>query len=135
MELIPKHKSDLATATAAVAAGYPAVEPILEDLMVWLQDYNWPVAEILAPFLSTIGRPLIRHIDAVFASDDEIWKYWVVVCLIGKNRQLLEHYRLDLERIGHKPTLIEKRNELDEVARDALDSFGDRQGGQPSGAG
>ena len=82
--LIPNHKSDLASAKAAVSAGHPAVESILPDLIFWLQDYNWPVAKILAPFLASIGSPMIPHIDAVFATNDEIWKFWIISCLSGE---------------------------------------------------
>ena len=61
--LIPKSKSDLETANRAVAAGYPAVKPVLGELVEWLKDYNWPVAHVLAPFLAKIGIPLVPHID------------------------------------------------------------------------
>src|SRR4051794_23281462 len=59
--LIPQNKFDLKRAQAAVEVGYPAVAPILPELLEWLQDYNWPVAHILAPFLASIGEPLVPH--------------------------------------------------------------------------
>ena len=120
MNLVPTHKSDLATAQAAIDAGYPAIAPILADLTEWLQDSNWPVAKKLAPFLAGIGKPMIEHIDCVFSTNDHIWKYWMIVCLIEESDELLEHYKIDLIRIATNPTQIEKHEELDEVARDAL---------------
>ena len=133
MGLIPKTKFDLDAAEQAVKAGYPAVEPVLNDLIEWLQDYNWPVAHILAPFLASIGLPLIPYIDKVFSTDDETWKYWMIVCLIGQNEDLFQHYQTSLIRIGYSPTEIEKENELDEVARDVLDDFGFSTEKPPSG--
>jgi hypothetical protein len=34
-ELVPRHKLDLATAERAVEAGWPAVEPVLAELVGW----------------------------------------------------------------------------------------------------
>ena len=122
--MVPEDKHDLDAANAAVRAGYPAVEPVLDELTEWLQDYNWPVADILAPFLASIGKPMIPRIDHVFSTDDDIWKYWMISCLIKKNRDLFKHYKPLLIRIATSPTENEKREELDEVARDALDENG-----------
>lgn len=126
MNLVPKSKHDLVAAKAAVKAGYPAVEPVLDELTEWLQDSNWPVAHILAPFLASLGRPMIPSIDFVFSTDDDVWKYWMITCLIGKNSELFDHYKPLLIRIATNPSENEKREELDEVARDALDENGFR---------
>jgi len=124
MNLVPEGKHDIDTAQAAVYAGYPNVEPVLDELTEWLQDYNWPVAGILAPFLASIGKPMIPRIDHVFSTDDNIWKYWMIVCLIEKNDELFEHYKETLERIALRPSEEEKREELDEVSREALEEHG-----------
>jgi len=81
-DLVPTDKSDLERASAAVEAGYPAVAPVLRELVEWLQDYNWPVARVLVPFLQSIGAPLVPHIWRVLRSDDDVWKYWVISLLI-----------------------------------------------------
>ena len=117
LSLVPKSKSDLETANRAVAAGYPAVKPVLGDLIVWLQDYNWPVAHVLAPFLAEIGIPLVPYIDRVFATTDETWKYWMIVCLISNNDDLFEHYKQKLTRYAEQPTDNDRYHELDAVAR------------------
>jgi len=104
-DLIPKSKVDLATAEAAVTAGFPAVLPILPDLFVWLQDANWPVAKILAPFLAGIGAPALPAIRYVLASSDIMWKYWVLTMVV-ENLPLhaLEGLRLDLVRLAAEPS-------------------------------
>ena len=119
MKWVPADKSDIDTAQAAVAAGYPTVAPVLADLIEWLQDYNWPVAQVLA----SIGRPMIEPIEHVFTTDDKIRKYWMIVCLIENNEALFEHFKSKLIRMATSPTQIEKHEELDEVARDALAKF------------
>jgi hypothetical protein len=118
--LIPKSKLDLDTANHAVAVGYPGVEPILGDLVEWLQDYNWPVARVLAPFLAGIGKPLVPHIDHVFSTTDGTWKYWMIVCLISNSDDLFEHYKQKLIQYREQPTDDGRHDELDEVARDVL---------------
>jgi hypothetical protein len=80
--LIPTSKVDIERAAAAVEAGYPEVAPILGELIGWLQDYNWPVAHVLAPFLASIGAPLVPHVWHVLLTDDGVWKYWVIGMLI-----------------------------------------------------
>lgn len=123
-ELIPRTKSDVATARRTVALGYPAVAPVLGELLEWLQDYNWPVAKVLAPFLRDIGAPLIPHLDRGLLSRDETWKYWLIECVISGNPELFAHYLPQLLRIAQAPTSLEQQNELQEVARQALLSRG-----------
>jgi hypothetical protein len=122
--LVSQHKSDIERAEAAIAAGYPAVGPILPELLMWLQDYNWPVAHTLAPFLASIGAPLIPHIRTIMATDDEIWKYWVMGIIMGDSPEVAAAFREDLERIAYAPTERETREELDDRARDLLMQYG-----------
>lgn len=124
-DLVPTSKHDLARAQAAVEAGYPAVAPILDELIEWLQDHNWPVARVLAPFLASIGEPLVPHIWRVLGTDDDVWKYWVIGILI---RALPEdaagEFRSELNRLCYHPQPHERREELDAQARLVLEHFG-----------
>ena len=123
-KLIPQDKHDHERARAAIHAGYPAVEAILPELLVWLQDINWPVAQTLAPFLASIGEPLIPHLRAIFETDDEIWKGWVISCVVEDSPPLALAFREYLERVADNPT----QNEIDEyvavLARDVLEKNG-----------
>lgn len=40
-------KCDVAAAAKLVGLGYPAVGDILPELFTWIQDGNWPVAQIV----------------------------------------------------------------------------------------
>ena len=123
--LIPTGKHDLERARAAVDAGYPEVAPILGELIVWLQDHNWPVAHILAPFLASLGAPLIPHIWNVLSSDDDVWKYWVIGILIDAlPKTEAAVFRPELERLCYAPKPHEVAEELDEQARTILEKFG-----------
>jgi hypothetical protein len=118
--LIPQTKFDTDRAERAVAAGYPAVEPILPELLEWIQDGNWPVAKILAPFLGTIGTPLLPHIRRILATNDNIWKYWTLTYLVQGSPDVVTALRDDLQRYADSPTPDERAEELDELARTIL---------------
>jgi hypothetical protein len=122
--LVPVDKHDLRRANAAVAAGYPAVEAILDQLLLWLADINWPVAQVLAPFLATIGLPLAPHVRRALDGDDQVWKYWVVLEVIRRSRPLAEAFRADLERLARRPNPAEAKEEVDDAAREALAAYG-----------
>lgn len=123
--LVPTHKADLERAQAAVKAGYPAVEPILGELVEWLQDYNWPVAHVLAPFLESLGTPLVPHISRVLQTDDYIWKYWVITLLLPSLPEAAAAgFRPELERLYYTPQPNEKNEGLDQQARKILEHFG-----------
>ena len=118
--LIPRHKSDGERCRAVQEAGWPAVEPILPDLLEWLQDYNWPVAKGLAPFLAGIGAPLAPHIRRVLDTDDEIWKYWLLECLVKENEKLASALRVELQALASAPRDDEDRRMLAESAAATL---------------
>lgn len=120
--LIPQNKSDIERAEKAVAAGYPAVEPILPELLEWIQDANWPVARVLAPFLGSIGSPLIPHIRKILATDDNIWKYWTLSYLVQGSPDVAAALREDIQRYANSPTPDESAEGLDELARTILHS-------------
>jgi hypothetical protein len=120
---IPRDKHDIERAEAAVKAGYPAIAPILPNLMEWLQDMNWPVAGVLAPFLASIGAPLIPHIRKIFTTDDKIWKRWIISQILDESREVAEAFRDELERIAYSPTEQEVLEELNEVAQFTLKEY------------
>lgn len=117
---VPANKFDSNAARNAHALGYPAVEPILPDLLQWLQDMNWPVAGQIAGLVVPIGAPLAPHVRRVLDSGDDGWKYWIISCVIGENVDLFAFFKPDLERIATAPTEGEHREGVDEQAREVL---------------
>lgn len=94
---------EMEKAEAIVALGYPKVEPMLPALLEWMRDMNWPVAKVFQPFLASIGAPLAPHIRRVLESNDEIWMYWVLRCIVTESTELVQILRPDLERLAHSP--------------------------------
>lgn len=118
--LIPQGKGDFDRARAAIAVGYPAVEPIFPALLKCLQDMNWPIAFVVGRFLSRVGAPLPPHLRAILAGNDEIWKYWIVGDVIGSNAELFAMFHDDLNRLANNPTTHERAEEVDQQAREVL---------------
>lgn len=121
-DFLIRHKSDEENARKLIAMGYPAVAPVLSHMMEWIQDMNWPVARTVAPFLASIGEPILDEVRKVFETDDLTWQYWCITEIIEKlPPQIAQQFRSELERLVHTPTSAEQREELDQVARDALE--------------
>ena len=118
--LIPKGKSDVETARAAVEAGYPKVAPILPQLFVWMQDFNWPVAHVLAPFFVSIGAPILVEIRRVLGTDDGMWKYWALMIAESLPSHVRVELRPDLLRIVEQPTPDETVDGVAESAAELL---------------
>lgn len=118
--LIPRGKSDVEIARAAVEAGYPKVAPILPQLFEWMQDFNWPVAHVLAPFFVSIGTPILGEIRRVLGTDDGMWKYWALMIAEALPPQVRMELRPDLVRIVEHPTPDETADEVVERAAELL---------------
>jgi hypothetical protein len=114
---LPKDKFDTDKIDSVIALGFPAIEPILPALLEWMQDINWPVAQALQPFLTSIGGPLAPHVRYVLSTDDDVWKWSVLHCIVLRSPELQTILRADIERIATCPTQGEQAEELDELAR------------------
>ena len=58
--------------------GYPLVEDVIEKLFEWLQDLNWPGADIIFDFLLELPSDVFNYyfqlaIDKANATNDEDW--------------------------------------------------------------
>ncbi len=107
--LIPSAMDDIEAVNRAIARGYPAVGPIIPELLTWLRDYNWPVAKALAPFLAELGVALVPEIRRILKTDDDIWKYWILRCLV-QSAEMREALRHELTRLATHPTASESRD-------------------------
>ena len=123
---LPKHKSDLEAAQKMIDLGWPAVEPVIGELLEWLQDYNWPIAKSLAPFLSSIGEPLVPYLRTILDTTDHDWKYWILELLVKKSREIANQVRDQLERLVSAPTPNEAAAELNLIAQDIIFSLGNK---------
>ena len=121
---IPQDKYDQAAITRARVAGFPAINPILPELLNWLQDINWPVARQMVELLSGSGSEIVPHIRAVLRSDDAIWKYWILVSLRSRlEPAVLAQLIPDITRLADQPSERDRSEEVDAEARVLLASL------------
>lgn len=118
--VLPKDKHDIQAVERCINIGYPKIIPILPELLTWIQDMNWPVAKVLAPFLSTIADHLETEIRTVFQSNDETWKYSLMTEIIVNSSKLRTNLNDELLRLAEKPTESEQIEKLDLIAMDIL---------------
>jgi Domain of unknown function (DUF5071) len=122
--LVPRGKHDLERAEAAVNAGFPAVEPVLYELLEWLQDCNWPVAGVLSPLLASVGLPIVPELRRIFETDDEMWKYQLVSEILYESRPVTEALLPELQRIVLSPTAEQVEEELNFRVKVLLETHG-----------
>lgn len=101
------YKSKIA-AKALKQIGYPRVKNIMPDLLVWLQDINWPVAMDIAELFVSIGKPALPLIKGVLLSDDYIWKSWIMQYVISSwNKELINDLKDELLRVAQEVDIYE----------------------------
>ncbi|NOR61652.1 MAG: DUF5071 domain-containing protein [Rhodobacteraceae bacterium] len=118
---IPKDKFDTEAVSRAVALGYPAINPILPELLVWMQDLNWPVAQDLAPILANAGPEIAPALRDIIRGDDLDGVYFVIVgVVLDANNEVWKLIEDDVRRLADHPTQGQKLEELDVVAKEAI---------------
>jgi len=106
---------------AIIALGYPAVAPVLPELLVWLQDGNWPISRPIGRFLASVGEPIVPLVREVFDGTDGIWKYWCIELFVRElPRSVAEQLCPELQRLAYHPMADDRSEEVDERAREAL---------------
>lgn len=119
-DLIPKDKGDTETAEQLKNYSFEDIEPIIPDLLEWLQDMNWPVARPISEYLVSVADKITSHILAVLQDDDELWKYWMVVVFGNASERPDDLLMNEFKRMANHPTQSEIRDEVNEVALDVL---------------
>lgn len=118
--LIPRRKNPDVVPLIA-EAGYPAIAPILDDLMPWTADPNTPLCAPLTEYLITLGDPMVEPIRKVLRGpdDDDVF-----VCLRGMVRELPRSVQLllldDLRALAAVPRDSGWGTSVDEEARAIL---------------
>lgn len=120
---VPLDGHDVGRAEAAVEAGYPAVAGVVPRLIEWLQDYNWPVAEVLAPLLAQGGVRVAPEVRRVLASGDPLWAYWVLAKVVAPSADLARHLEPELLRLASGVPEDEEGEAAQEVAQAIVESL------------
>jgi hypothetical protein len=83
-ELLPVDQDDVLAADRLVSLGFPAVGPLIPQMLRWVGNPEWPVAVPLIGFLSTLGAPAAPAVSTVLASRDAVWKLHVLKHVVSQ---------------------------------------------------
>ncbi len=64
IRMMPSNGDDLEGAGRIVELGYPAVKPIMRDMVGWMRVAESPVADTFAAFFGRLGEPAVPAIQA-----------------------------------------------------------------------
>ncbi len=113
--LIPQHKSDFETVEKLKKYSFEEIEPIIPELLEWLQDGNWPISKEIAGFLIQFSEQISNELVKILKGDDEIWKYWILFTFRKSIKNQL--YLNEIERIIQNPTQSEIENDIFEMVK------------------
>jgi hypothetical protein len=119
-QLLPLDKCDVRNAEALVSHGYPAIGPVLPQILDWIQDGNWPVARVFSPLLASVGAALAPHARSVLNGNDDAWKYFLIQDVVAKSSELAMALRPELERLAFRATALETAEGVNVVAKHIL---------------
>ena len=108
-KLIPKHKFDQKVIEGLKALSFEQLEPIIPDLLEWLQDMNWPIARPIADILEPFADRITPEIIKILKTNDGMWKYWILGFIRNTKDPLL---LVEIERIAKFPTIDEITDEV-----------------------
>lgn len=118
-DLVPKNKFDDTSIDTLKRLSYEEIEPIVPDLLEWLQDMNWPVASEVRDVLTPFIDQLFPEFQKIFTSNDGLWKYWILSCF-GDNTTD-KRFIDEMKRMAISPTEDEITEEVDIYAREILE--------------
>jgi len=120
-QCIPADKFDTAAVAKAAAAGFPAINAILPDLLEWMMDPNWPVADDLYPLLAQAGPEIVPHIRHAFEDEDAGW-HWALLSFLVPHLSdpVWQLLKPDVVKLSTSPTKRQREEEADLAAREVL---------------
>ena len=82
--LIPQNKIDTSTIKQLERIKTEQISTISMQLLEWIADMNWPVAQELIKVLPRFHKELMIDIKYILSDkvDDSIWKYWIINSLL-----------------------------------------------------
>ncbi len=118
---VPKDKFDIAAIDRARAMGFPALNGAIPDLLSWVRDANWPVADDTASLLTQAGPEIVPHIQSVLRGKDAVWKYWTIDLIVRPSSpEVMSKLQDELERLARNPNQHDRLEGVDLLAQGVL---------------
>lgn len=115
---------DFESVTLLKTLSFNELNPLIPDLIEWLQDINWPVASQISELLMPMEDELVPHIKKILNSNDSQWKYCILSNLV-RNFTIMNKVRLkdELMRLSNNPSDEDIEEEVDNLSREILNSM------------
>lgn len=102
-DYIPKDKFDNSNIEILYNLTDEEIKPIIYDLLEWLQDFNWPVANEILGVLMKREDLVFPYIKDILSNDDVMWKIHLMDLLIpsftDEHKKELENQLVALSNI------------------------------------
>ncbi len=82
LRILPKDKQDIKSVEVLARMDRAVVVPFIPDLLIWLQDINWPIASAMVELLLKYKVETIPHIKSIFSQNDYVWSYNILAYLL-----------------------------------------------------
>ncbi|HCE2342634.1 TPA: DUF5071 domain-containing protein [Vibrio parahaemolyticus] len=116
-KIVPNHKSDLETSEQLHFLSNEEITPYVYELLEWLQDLNWPVADPVSKRLLQLNLELVEPLLLILSSDDDVWKYWIVSSFLHYvDISVYDRLIFKLNKMKISPT----KQEIEEEVYDAV---------------
>ncbi|WP_228202031.1 DUF5071 domain-containing protein [Clostridium prolinivorans] len=66
---------------------YYEIQPIIFELLEWLQNYNWPIAKEILPIVVLHQNIVMPHILTILQANDIMWKYRISNSIFDISKQ------------------------------------------------
>lgn len=122
-ELVPKNKFDTESAEKLFQYSFDEIEPIIPQILEWMQDGNWPVSKPVGRYIKSLPQERIGpYIMGILDGTDYEWKYFLIS--IFEKADLEKGYLpllAELKRLVNAPTDTEIACEVHWMAKHVLE--------------
>lgn len=123
-EMLPKSKTDYNSVIQLRMVNKDALRPIIPDLLIWLQDINWPISSDIGEIVLQFNAELIPYIQEILKTDDDIWKYYILTEVVSKLSKEAKLGLIDeLNRLSKNPSEGEREERVDLKAIKIIESL------------
>ena len=124
-DLVPKDKHDVSNINKLYSLTDDEMEPIVYDLLEWIQDYNWPVAQELISLLKERENIIFPYMSDILRGDNYMWKYWIMELIIPdfsfEHKNALKD---DILALINDPDIDEDTESIREIAEECYRNCG-----------
>ncbi|MBB5397171.1 DUF5071 domain-containing protein [Mucilaginibacter sp. AK015] len=118
---IPQNIYDVTAVEHLLSLPFDAVKSDVPELLTWLQDMHWPVADGIADYLVPHVNDITDELISILQTDDSLWKYYIMRVLIARSHRKLQPGLIKvIKYLAENPSEIDVDDNVDEAAKEIL---------------